>query len=219
MIWQTVSTSSEDTERLGELLGSLLKTNEHEPVALERSARRRRGTEGTIQIGTGTEYHSRQHTNLPRAAGASASGRWPGSGAIGEEVIELRSDLGGGKTTFVRGLVRGLGSQDIVSSPTFTLNQIYKCKKGVELHHFDFYRLNDAGIMADQLVESLKNPCVVTVVEWSDIVQNVLPEQRLTIEFKPIANDSEEREIKISYPETKAALVRKLETSWQELRP
>lgn len=161
MIYATVSTSSEDTERLGQLLGQLL------------------------------------------AAPA---------------LLELKADLGGGKTTFVRGLARGLGSKDTVASPTFTLNKIYKAKN-LEIHHFDFYRLSDPGIVADQLAESLENPSAVTVVEWSDIVQNVLPEERLTIEFKPIANNSEEREISINYPETKAALMRKLEDAWQEIRP
>jgi len=58
----------------------------------------------------------------------------------GGEVIELVSDLGGGKTTFVRGLARGLGSADVVSSPTFTVSKVYKADK-LELHHFDFYRL------------------------------------------------------------------------------
>lgn len=161
MIYKTVSTNSEGTQRLGQLLGHLLKS---------------------------------------------------------PEVIELRADLGGGKTTFVRGFVRGLGSKDMVASPTFTLSKIYSAKN-LQIHHFDFYRLSDPGIVADQLAESLDNPNVITIVEWSDVVQNVLPEQRLIIEFKPTANNSEEREISISYPETKAAIVRKLEINWQEIRP
>ena len=87
------------------------------------------------------------------------------------------------------------------------------------IHHFDFYRLNDPGIVADQLAESLENPSVINVVEWSDIVQNVLPEDRLSIEFKMTANNSDERRISISYPNSKTVLIRKLETNWQELRP
>src|SRR5438046_2901303 len=118
MTWQTSSTGSADTERLGELLGKLIS---------------------------------------------------------GGEVVELMSDLGGGKTTFIRGLVRGLGGQDMVASPTFTLNRIYKAGN-LEIHHFDFYRLNEPGVVAAQLEESLQNPKVVTVVEWSKIVENVLPD-------------------------------------------
>jgi len=111
-----------------------------------------------------------------------------------------------------------LGSKDTVASPTFTLSKIYKAKN-LEIHHFDFYRLNNAGIVADQLAESLQDGKVITVVEWSDIVQNVLPEDRLSIEFKMTANDSQQREITISYPQSKVSVVGKLETNWQELRP
>lgn len=161
MIYKTVSTSSDDTERLGQLLGQLL------------------------------------------AAPA---------------LVELRADLGGGKTTFVRGLARGLGSKDIVASPTFTLNKIYQ-GKDLQIHHYDFYRLNEPGIMSDELAESLQNPKVITVVEWSDVVQHVLPEQRLIIEFKLTALNPEEREISITYPETNASVIKNLETTWQEQHP
>src|SRR6185312_5854101 len=64
----------------------------------------------------------------------------------GGEVIELISDLGGGKTTFVRGLAKGMGSQDTVRSPSFTLSNEYRSGK-LTLYHFDFYRLEDPGIM------------------------------------------------------------------------
>jgi tRNA threonylcarbamoyladenosine biosynthesis protein TsaE len=98
----------------------------------------------------------------------------------GSEVIELISDLGGGKTTFVRGLVRGLGSDDKVASPTFTISKLYK-KDKLEVHHFDFYRLQEAGIVADELAEVAGDPLAVTVIEWGEAVQHVLPEERLTI--------------------------------------
>lgn len=73
--------------------------------------------------------------------------------------------------------------------------------------------------MSDELAESLQNPNVVTVVEWSDIVQNVLPKDRLSIDFKLTANNTEEREITISYPETKSAIIKRLETDWLEIEP
>lgn len=162
MTWQTRSTASADTERLGELLGKLLKP----PIALE-----------------------------------------------------LRSDLGGGKTTFVRGLARGLGSKDAVTSPTFTLNQVYQAKGGVKISHHDFYRLKEAGIMADQLAESLNDNSTVTVVEWGDIVEDVLPPDRITIEFQPVATNTDERQIIFTYPESKAGLIKNLETEWTGVQP
>lgn len=90
------------------------------------------------------------------------------------------SDLGGGKTTFTRGLVRGLGSTDTVSSPTFTISKMYNAGDK-EIHHFDFYRLQEAGIVADELAEVAGDPQTIVVVEWSDVVQHVLPQDRLTL--------------------------------------
>jgi tRNA threonylcarbamoyladenosine biosynthesis protein TsaE len=133
-------------------------------------------------------------------------------------VVELVSDLGGGKTTFVRGLARGIGSPDIVSSPTFVLSNIYKAK-AVEIHHFDFYRLDEPGVVADQLDESLANPKVITVVEWGKIVKDVLPKERIAVEFAHDASNSDMRQIRFNYPESMAAVVRKLETQWQGFKP
>jgi tRNA threonylcarbamoyladenosine biosynthesis protein TsaE len=160
MIWQTSSTSSADTEQLGELLGSRL---------------------------------------------------------AGGEVIELRSDLGGGKTTFARGLVKGAGSRNRVSSPTFTLSRLYEAKN-FSISHFDFYRLDQPGILADQLAEALDAKHVV-IVEWAGIVEDVLPAERLSIEFKPVADNPDERQITINYPEDKRPLINYLEANWQEAWP
>jgi tRNA threonylcarbamoyladenosine biosynthesis protein TsaE len=95
----------------------------------------------------------------------------------------LASDLGGGKTTFVRGLARGAGSQDKVASPSFTISKVYKTEQ-FEIHHFDFYRLHESGIMANELGEVIGDPKIVAVVEWGDVVHDVLPEGRLTITIK-----------------------------------
>ena len=137
----------------------------------------------------------------------------------GGDVIELIADLGGGKTTLICGLAKGLGSKDIVSSPTFTLSNIYKCKDGLEIHHLDFYRLSEPGVVADQLSESLENPKVVTVIEWSQIVKDVLPLDRITIELSPTPDNADERQIDFSYPESKLMTIKKLETDWLSLKP
>jgi tRNA threonylcarbamoyladenosine biosynthesis protein TsaE len=98
----------------------------------------------------------------------------------GGEVIELVSDLGGGKTTLTRGLVRGTGSEDQVASPTFTISKLYRAST-FDIHHFDFYRLSEAGIMADELSEVTADPQAVVIVEWADVVRDVLPADRLTV--------------------------------------
>jgi tRNA threonylcarbamoyladenosine biosynthesis protein TsaE len=100
----------------------------------------------------------------------------------GGEVIELISDLGGGKTAFVRGLAKGMGSLDHVASPTFTISRVYEAGK-LSLHHFDFYRLNEPGIILNEIAELIGDPRVVIVIEWSDVIKHVLPTDRLTIEI------------------------------------
>lgn len=116
----------------------------------------------------------------------------------GGEVIELLSDIGGGKTTFVRGLARGLGSKDHVASPTFTLAREYKSSKHT-LYHFDFYRLSEPGIMEQEIAELLTSPKSIVVVEWGKIVEHVLPAERVRVQFKPSSDDS--RQIDITCPE------------------
>jgi tRNA threonylcarbamoyladenosine biosynthesis protein TsaE len=128
----------------------------------------------------------------------------------GGEIIELVSDLGGGKTTFVRGLARGMGSKDNVASPTFTISRQYKAK-GLTLHHFDFYRLPEPGLIAHELAEVLEDPKAITVIEWAGIVQDVLPTERITIHIK--STEDEGREFTIIYPETFAYVLKGLQDS------
>jgi len=124
----------------------------------------------------------------------------------GGEVIELVSDIGGGKTTFVRSLVKGMGSADKVASPTFTIRREYAAQD-LKLYHFDFYRLAEPGIMADELVEIIDDPKAVIAIEWAEIVENVLPQNRLTIDIK--ATGEFEREFTFKYPEKLAYLIEK----------
>ena len=106
-----------------------------------------------------------------------------GSLLHGGEVIELVGDVGAGKTTFVKGLARGLLIDEDVQSPSFTINRVYKARNNLELSHYDFYRLSDAGIMASELTETTQDPQTITIIEWADIVEGVLPESRLRITF------------------------------------
>lgn len=122
-----------------------------------------------------------------------------GSRLKGGEVIELVSDLGGGKTTFVRGLARGAGSEDPVASPTFTVSKLYQAPK-FEIYHFDFYRLRDAGLMEHELQDLLFDGEVVLVLEWSGVVANVLPVEHVVIELTRTGEDS--RSLHIKYPDS-----------------
>lgn len=122
----------------------------------------------------------------------------------GREVIELISDVGGGKTTFVKGLAKGLDIGDTVQSPTFTISRIYNGRNDLELHHFDFYRLNEAGIVADELAESLQQPNAIVAVEWGEIVHDVLPPQHITIRLTSLGEN--ERKISIVTPDGLTAI-------------
>ena len=99
----------------------------------------------------------------------------------GGELLELIGDVGAGKTTFVRGLAIGMGVNEQVQSPSFTINRVYEVGNGMRLVHYDFYRLNDPGIMTDELLESLGDDKTVVVIEWADAVSDVLPDDRLTL--------------------------------------
>lgn len=120
-----------------------------------------------------------------------------GQGLKGGEVIELVSDLGGGKTTFVRGLASGAGCSDHVSSPTFTISNIYEGQKNT-IHHFDFYRLHEVGLIEHELHDVMNDQHAVLVVEWSDVVQHVLPKNRLTIHISATAEET--RQFELTYP-------------------
>ncbi len=125
----------------------------------------------------------------------------------GGEVIELISDLGGGKTTFMRGIARGSGSTDKVASPTFTISKVYKSPK-LELHHFDFYRLNDAGLMAHELHDILGDPKIVLAIEWGNMVKHVLPKERVVVEFAKMSDEA--RQLQFTYPTELSYLVKDL---------
>jgi tRNA threonylcarbamoyladenosine biosynthesis protein TsaE len=99
----------------------------------------------------------------------------------GGEVIELVGDVGSGKTTLTKGLARGLGVNEDVQSPSFTISRVYEAEDGLTLAHYDFYRLQEAGIMGQELHETILNQQTVTVIEWGGIVEGALPVDRLTL--------------------------------------
>src|SRR5690349_6778223 len=103
----------------------------------------------------------------------------------GGEIIELVGDVGAGKTTLTKGIAKGLDIDEDIQSPSFTISRVYDARDGLTLAHYDFYRLQDAGVMADELHETLHAPTAITIIEWADIVSGVLPSERLTIHIFP----------------------------------
>lgn len=121
-----------------------------------------------------------------------------GSSLKGGEVFELVGDVGAGKTTFVKGLAKGLAIEDDIQSPSFTISRLYDARDGLQLVHYDFYRLTEPGIMANEVAEMIRDEKTVTVIEWADIVEGVLLENRYTIRFESPSEDVRS----ISLPDT-----------------
>jgi tRNA threonylcarbamoyladenosine biosynthesis protein TsaE len=113
-----------------------------------------------------------------------------GINLLGGEVIELQSDLGGGKTTLTRGIAKGAGSTDRVASPSFTLSKEYDAPNFV-IRHYDYYRLDDAGLMADELADIVDDKAYVVIIEWGEVVSDVIPKERIriVIERQPETED------------------------------
>ena len=122
-------------------------------------------------------------------------GRQLGAELKGGEIIELVGDIGAGKTTLTRGLAQGLGIKDNITSPSFTINCNYHGRNGLTLHHYDFYRLSDAGIIADELAETIHDHHAITVIEWGDSIKSVLPAEHITVKISHRADRGREVEI------------------------
>ncbi len=117
----------------------------------------------------------------------------------GGEVLLLTGNLGAGKTTFVKGLARGLGIKQVITSPTFVLMKVYPARHGRirQLVHVDCYRLPAACLSGRQgrhgvpgveltkigLTDYLGAPDTVVVVEWAECMK--LPRQALHVKFLP----------------------------------
>ena len=97
-------------------------------------------------------------------------------------IICLNGELGSGKTVFTKGIAQALGINEVITSPTFTIIKEYDGE--LPLYHMDVYRLdgNTDGVN----IEEYYNKGGVVVIEWSNMIKNILPSERLDITFKII---------------------------------
>jgi tRNA threonylcarbamoyladenosine biosynthesis protein TsaE len=98
----------------------------------------------------------------------------------GCEVIILDGDLGAGKTHFAKGVAKALKVTDTVTSPTFTLHNIYKGER-LTMNHFDFYRITEEEAEAAGLDEFIGRDGTVSLIEWADNAPNVLPKKVIKV--------------------------------------
>jgi len=113
-------------------------------------------------------------------------------------VICLSGNLGGGKTTFIKGLARGLGIKKKILSPTFVIMRKFKVhnKKFNFFYHFDCYRIKSPGELLNLgFKEIISDPKNIIVIEWADKIEEILPRNRITLNFRII--DHNKREIMV----------------------
>jgi tRNA threonylcarbamoyladenosine biosynthesis protein TsaE len=107
------------------------------------------------------------HIDLPDEAATLRLGAALAPAARNGLILHLRGELGSGKTTLVRGLIRGLGSPERVKSPTYTLLEHYTISR-LNLYHFDFYRFKDPTEWLSSGFQEHFGPDTLCVVEWPE---------------------------------------------------
>ena len=107
----------------------------------------------------------------------------------GGEVILLHGDLGAGKTHFVKGLAKGLGVDDVITSPTFALHNSYNGR--LTLNHFDFYRIDNSEEVAILgLDEFFYDKHAVSAIEWSENIKDLLPRDCINVTIDKLDENS-----------------------------
>ena len=106
------------------------------------------------------------------------------------QVIALTGDLGAGKTTLTKAIARGLGISETVTSPTFTIVKEYRSGR-LPLFHFDVYRIGDVEEMYELGYEEYFFGDGVCVIEWADLIEELIPEDALRISIAYGQNEEE----------------------------
>ena len=107
-----------------------------------------------------------------------------------ESIVFLSGELGAGKTAFVQGIARALGSENPVTSPTFNLMQEYDVPSGQTIFHFDLYRIEDEDELGETGLLDVAGIEGPTFIEWGDPFQSLLGEDFFEIKIERVAEDA-----------------------------
>ena len=110
------------------------------------------------------------------------------------DVLILEGDLGAGKSELTRGIARGLGVAGPVSSPSFTILNVYEDGR-VPLYHFDWYRLESPEELYELGMDEYLGGDGIAVVEWAARCPEAVPDRRLEIRLTPLPGEESDREI------------------------
>ena len=120
-----------------------------------------------------------------------------GKKATKGQVYTMVGDLGVGKTVFTQGIAKGLGIEEAISSPTFTIVQVYD-EGRLPFYHFDVYRIGDVSEMDEIGYEDYVYGEGVTLIEWANLIEDILPDNRICITIeKDLEQGFEYRKITI----------------------
>jgi tRNA threonylcarbamoyladenosine biosynthesis protein TsaE len=133
------------------------------------------------------ETHSPEETEA--AAAELAARLEPG------DVVLVSGELGAGKTTFVRGACRALGVDGAVTSPTYTIGQVYAARDGVEVAHLDLYRLESLGGEDPALLDDYLTPQRIGFVEWPAVGETTIERVAARVTLRHAGDDRRRLEI------------------------
>lgn len=110
-------------------------------------------------------------------------GEWLAGRLKAGDTLLLRGELGSGKSEFTRGLAKGLGVTETVTSPSFTILNVYESGR-LPLYHFDWYRLEDSGELYELGMDEYLGGDGIAAVEWPEQCEDAVPEDALEIRFR-----------------------------------
>ncbi|EMF0122561.1 tRNA (adenosine(37)-N6)-threonylcarbamoyltransferase complex ATPase subunit type 1 TsaE [Enterococcus hirae] len=137
-----------------------------------------------------------------------------GEVALPGDNLVLTGDLGAGKTTLTKGIARGLGIEQIIKSPTYTIIREYDQGR-LPLYHMDIYRVAASG--ADLGLDEYFEGDGLSVIEWGNLLEEALPEDYLELILEKSDTDLEYRYVKLqAYGEQSAAFKQRIVEQWRQ---